>query len=40
MLNTYYCPQSGRIKAHRCTLAERFQMWRRRRQRMKELMWF
>lgn len=32
----YYGPGSGKIKAHRCTLKERFQMWRRQRQRMKE----
>ena len=36
-MNWYYCPQAGRIKAHRCTLAERFRMWKRRRERMKTL---
>lgn len=36
MNNWYYCPGSRMIKAHRCTLIERIQMWRRRRQRMKE----
>lgn len=35
-MNAYYCPGSGKIKAHRCTLKERFQMWRRQRRRMKE----
>ena len=36
MSNFYYCPGSGKIRAHRCTLVERFQMWRRMRRRMKE----
>ena len=36
----YYCPGSRRVKAHRCTLVERFQMWRRARQRRRELVWF
>ena len=36
MSNWYYCPGARRIRAHRCTIAERFQMWKRRRQRMRE----
>ena len=39
-MKTYYCPGSGMIRAHRCTLAERFQMWRRARERRKELIRF
>lgn len=35
-MSFYYCPGSGKVKAHRCTLKERFQMWRRQRRRMKE----
>ena len=38
-LNTYYCPNSGMIKAHRCTLVERYKLWKRRRERMKEMIW-
>lgn len=37
MADFYYCPGSGRIKAHRCTWTERYQMWKRRRKRMKEM---
>lgn len=33
----YYCPGSGKIKAHRLTLKERFQMWRQRRRKAKEM---
>ena len=32
-MNWYYCPGAGKIKAHRCTLRERFQMWKRRRRK-------
>lgn len=40
-MNTYWVPGSRRIKAHRCTMMERFQMWRARRRRIKEeSMWF
>ena len=38
-MSYYYCPGSGKIKAHRCTLKERYQMWKKRRQRMKEMIW-
>lgn len=34
-MNWYYVPGANKIKAHRCTLAERFQMWRARRRQIK-----
>lgn len=36
----YYVPGAGKIKGQRITLADRFRMWRKRRQRRKELVWF
>ena len=39
-MNTYYCPNAGKIKGMKLTLRDRFGMWRKRRQRRKELVWF
>ena len=35
----YYCPGSGRIKGQKITLMDRIRMRKRRRQRMKELVY-
>lgn len=40
MMRTYYVPGARRIKGQRLTLRDRFGMWKKRRQRMKELVWF
>lgn len=39
-MNGYYCPGSARIsKGQRITLADRIRMWKRRRERMKEMIY-
>ena len=38
-MSWYYTPQSGRIKAHKLTLMERYRMWKKARQRARMVMW-
>ena len=40
-MNWYYAPGSGKIKAHRMTLLDRYRMWKafRRRAKMK-VVWY
>lgn len=39
-MNAYYCPEKRRRFNMKLTLKDRFGMWKKRRQRMKELVWF
>lgn len=39
MQNYYYVPGAGKIKGQRITLVDRFRMWKRRRERMREMIW-
>ena len=38
-MSWYYTLGSGKIKAHKLTLIERYRMWKKRRQRSKEVHW-
>lgn len=39
-MNSYYCPETKRRFDMKLTLADRFRMWKKSRQRRKELVWF
>ena len=40
-MNTYYVPGSRRIsRGQRITIVDRVRMWKKRRERRKELVWF
>lgn len=36
-MRAYYVPGANKIKAHRVTLVERYQMWKARRRRAKSM---
>lgn len=39
-MKTYWVPGARKIKGQRLTLRDRWGLWRRRKQREKELVWF